>query len=72
MAARFARAGVRLGLCARTEPGAPEGADPDSVVTTAVDVTDADAVDRFGTTVAERFGRIDLWINNAGLLGPIV
>ena len=36
-----------------------------------MDVTDAAAVDRFAAAVVERFGRIDLWINNAGLLDPI-
>jgi benzil reductase ((S)-benzoin forming) len=40
-------------------------------VTAAVDVTDAAAVDAFCARVVERFGRIDLWVNNAGLLAPI-
>jgi benzil reductase ((S)-benzoin forming) len=42
-----------------------------SVVTASVDVRDADAVERFCARVADRLGPIDLWINNAGLLGPI-
>jgi benzil reductase ((S)-benzoin forming) len=66
LAERFAEAGLRLGLCARSEPAAPAEA-----VTAAVDVADAVAVDRFAEAVAERFGAIDLWINNAGLLRPI-
>jgi NAD(P)-dependent dehydrogenase (short-subunit alcohol dehydrogenase family) len=41
------------------------------VVTAAVDVTDADAVDAFAATVAERVGPIALWVNNAGVLDPI-
>jgi NAD(P)-dependent dehydrogenase (short-subunit alcohol dehydrogenase family) len=69
LAARFAEHGVRLGLCARHEPARPDGAD--GVVTAAVDVTDAQAVDRFASEVADRLGPIDLWINNAGLLEPI-
>jgi benzil reductase ((S)-benzoin forming) len=72
LAARFAEAGMRLGLCARTEPPVPDGAPADNVLTAVVDVTDPRGVDRFGASVAERFGRIDLWINNAGVLGPIV
>jgi NAD(P)-dependent dehydrogenase (short-subunit alcohol dehydrogenase family) len=36
-----------------------------------VDVTDAEAVDRFARSVEDRFGRIDLWVNNAGALAPI-
>ncbi|HET6952462.1 MAG TPA: SDR family NAD(P)-dependent oxidoreductase [Acidimicrobiales bacterium] len=68
MAARFATVGLGLGLAARTEPGAPPGS---ASVVAAVDVTDAAAVDRFCDTVIGRFGRIDLWVNNAGALGPI-
>jgi benzil reductase ((S)-benzoin forming) len=68
MAARFAAAGLRLGLAARTEPSAPPGA---GAVTASVDVTDAAAVDRFAADVAARFGRVDLWVNNAGVLEPI-
>jgi benzil reductase ((S)-benzoin forming) len=76
MAARFAEAGLSLGLCARHEPAVPAAAgdgDPDAsrAVTGAVDVTDPAAVDRFGATVADRFGRIDLWVNNAGVLDPV-
>ena len=68
MAAAFADAGVRLGLCARTRPVEPEGA---QAWTASVDVTRADEVDGFAVEVVDRFGAIDLWINNAGVLGPI-
>jgi len=68
MAEALAADGVRLGLCARTSPAVPAGTES---VTGVVDVTDATAVDRFGAEVVETFGRIDLWINNAGLLAPI-
>ena len=68
VAAHFAARGIRLGLCARSVPVAPEG--PDAVVS-AVDVTDAAAVDAFAREVVDRFGRIDVWVNNAGVLGPI-
>ncbi len=68
MAEALAAEGMRLGLCARTRPTAPAGAEP---VTGSVDVTDAAAVDRFAAEVIGAFGRIDLWINNAGLLAPI-
>jgi NAD(P)-dependent dehydrogenase (short-subunit alcohol dehydrogenase family) len=40
-------------------------------VLSAVDVTDRHALERFAASVVTRFGRIDLWINNAGLLGPV-
>jgi benzil reductase ((S)-benzoin forming) len=68
LAARWAEAGLRLGLAARTEPVAPEGAD---ALAASVDVTDVEAVERLAAAVVERFGRIDLWVNNAGLLEPI-
>ena len=71
MAARSAELGLALGLCARHEPPVPPEADADRVVTRPVDVTVSAAVDRFASDVVERFGRIDLWINNAGLLAPI-
>ncbi len=70
MAQAMAAQGIRLGLCARTRPPAPVG-ESSALVTSSVDVTDAAAVDRFGGDVVDRFGRIDLWINNAGLLAPI-
>ena len=74
LAEHFADRGMRLGLCARTVPSVPPvrlgsfGAD---AVVSAVDVRDADAVDAFGDEVVRRFGRIDLWVNNAGVLDPI-
>ncbi|MEU5879388.1 short-chain dehydrogenase/reductase [Spirillospora sp. NPDC047279] len=36
-----------------------------------VDVTDADALERVTNDVAERFGRIDIVIANAGISGPL-
>ena len=72
MAERFAAHGMALGLCARSEPPVPAGADAAGrVLAAAVDVTDAAAVDAFAAAVVERFGRIDLWVNNAGVLAPI-
>jgi benzil reductase ((S)-benzoin forming) len=68
LAARFAELGTSLGLCARTEPVAPPGAE---ALCRSVDVTDAEALDAFGRDVAGRFGAIDLWINNAGVLEPM-
>ncbi|HEX3794909.1 MAG TPA: SDR family NAD(P)-dependent oxidoreductase [Acidimicrobiales bacterium] len=70
LAARFAEVGFRLGLCARTQPRASfESVDPPECAS--VDVTDHAAVKRFCDRVVDRFGQIDLWVNNAGLLHPI-
>ena len=68
LAADFAGRGMRLGLCARSAPALPDGPE---VVARRLDVRDAGAVERFAGDVEDRFGRIDLWINNAGVLGPI-
>ncbi len=81
MAVHFAAAGMHLGLCARhrpnlvvnTRPTARDGhvisAEPP--FRAAVDVTDHQALSEFTDAVVERFGRIDLWVNNAGVLEPI-
>ena len=72
LAAAFAARGLRLGLCARARPERPaEHAVPAEVLVASVDVTDAAAVDAFAGAVVGRFGAIDLWVNNAGVLGPI-
>lgn len=64
----FQERGLRLALCARSTPSLPESA---AVLARRVDVTDAAAVDAFAREAVARFGRIDLWINNAGILEPI-
>jgi NAD(P)-dependent dehydrogenase (short-subunit alcohol dehydrogenase family) len=81
LAVHFAASGLHLGLCARhkprlavrTRPTAQAGhiVSSETPVLSAVDVTDREALARFADAVVERFGRIDLWVNNAGLLGPI-
>ncbi|REJ83231.1 MAG: SDR family NAD(P)-dependent oxidoreductase [Acidobacteria bacterium] len=71
MAEQFAAEGMRLGLCARNEPIAPEDCADSDVVLAAVDVRDAAAVANFAEQVGAQLGPIDLWINNAGVLDPI-
>jgi benzil reductase ((S)-benzoin forming) len=81
LADHFASSGMHLGLCARhkptlvvrTRPMAHDGHvfSAEAPVRAAVDVTDRVALNRFKDAVVARFGRIDLWVNNAGLLGPI-
>ena len=68
MAHFFLRHGMRIAVCARTQPSFDD--DHRSLVR-ALDVTDHTAVASFCAETVERFGRIDLWINNAGLLAPI-
>jgi benzil reductase ((S)-benzoin forming) len=81
LAVHFAGSGMHLGLCARhrpalvarTRPTAHDGhvVSAEAPVCEAVDVTDRVALERFAGSVVDRFGRIDLWVNNAGVLGPI-
>jgi benzil reductase ((S)-benzoin forming) len=68
IARELARLGMRLGLCSR---GAPELPPSERVVAERVDVTDEAALRAFAGRVVARFGRIDLWINNAGVTGPL-
>jgi len=68
LAEAFASRGVRLALCARTRPELPSGEDG---ISAELDVRDEKAVDDFTRRVEERFGTIDLWINNAGVLEPV-
>ncbi|MBW2292603.1 MAG: SDR family NAD(P)-dependent oxidoreductase [Deltaproteobacteria bacterium] len=68
LAESFAGHGMRLGLCSRSAPVLPGG---DDVVSRIVDVRDEAGMQRFTDEVVERFGAIDLWINNAGVLAPI-
>jgi NAD(P)-dependent dehydrogenase (short-subunit alcohol dehydrogenase family) len=81
LAAHFAAAGMHLGLCARHRPslvaatrptasgGQVRGAEPP--LRAAVDVTHPEVLADFADEVVARFGRIDLWVNNAGVLAPI-
>jgi NAD(P)-dependent dehydrogenase (short-subunit alcohol dehydrogenase family) len=57
--------GYTLALCA-TSPFAVDGA-----LCRAVDVSDPEAVEAFAAEVESEYGPIDVWINNAGILGPV-
>jgi len=62
IAGRYAAAGATVVACGRTEP-AP-GTVPGDFV--ACDVRDPERVDALVGTVVERFGRLDVAVNNAG------
>jgi NAD(P)-dependent dehydrogenase (short-subunit alcohol dehydrogenase family) len=85
LATHFAAAGLRLGLCARhrpelvaaTRPRAHDGRvePPEPPLVAAVDVRHFAALADFAEAVIDRFGRIDLWVNNAAVahpMGPLV
>lgn len=81
MAAHLAAEGLHLALCARhrpdlvaaTRPRAHDGRidPPEPPLCASVDVSVAGAVADFADAVVARFGRIDLWVNNAAVLGPV-
>lgn len=64
-AAEFARAGAKLSLTARSEPGLAR-AGPQALIT-AGDLTSEETRRRVVERTLERFGAIDILINNAGV-----
>ncbi len=73
-ALRFARRGSALALCARS-PGPLEqtareceAAGARGVLRWSLDVADEEAVEAFAQKTEDRFGRIDVWVNNAGVI----
>jgi NAD(P)-dependent dehydrogenase (short-subunit alcohol dehydrogenase family) len=68
LALRFAERGLRLVLCSRSAPTLEDGPD---VLARCLDVRDEAAMEALVADAEARFGAIDLWINNAGVLEPI-
>ena len=63
---RFLEAGADVVICGRKEPEEPVAAGGREAVFTAADVRDVEQVDRVVTFATERFGRLDVLVNNAG------
>ncbi len=68
MASHFAEAGFRLVLCSRTPPALESS---EVVIARSLDARDEKGLDELVAEAEERFGGIDLWVNNAGVLDPI-
>ena len=77
VAKRFAREGAHMVLVARTQGGLEEvddairaaGGTPATLLVQ--DLTKLDAIDRMGAALFERFGRLDVLVGNAGVLGEL-
>ena len=77
VARRFAAEGARLVLVARTVGGLEEvddavrraGGEPATLVP--LDLRDFDRIDQLGASLYERFGRLDVLVGNAGVLGTL-
>ena len=64
--------GWRIALAGRREEALHETADGrEDAVVVPTDVADADAVAALFRTVTDRWGRLDLLVNNAGTTGPV-
>ena len=74
VAKRYAREGAHVILLARTVGGLEEVDDAikseggEATLVTA-DLTDGDSIDQIGGAVAKRFGRLDILVGNAAILG---
>lgn len=72
----FAREGAHVIAVARNR-GALEELDDEvqeiggAITLLRLDITNGDKVDALGPTILERFGKLDIFIGNAGLLGPL-
>jgi NAD(P)-dependent dehydrogenase (short-subunit alcohol dehydrogenase family) len=76
VALELARAGAHVVALARTQ-GALEELDDDiralggEATLVPCDLADFEAIDRLGAAIFERWGRLDVLVGNAGILGPI-
>lgn len=76
VARRFAAEGAQLILVARTVGGLEETDDAvraagGAATLAPLDLKDYDKIDQMGAALAERFGRLDILVGNAGLLGAL-
>ena len=76
IAKRFAGEGAHVVLVARTVGGLEEvddaiRAEGGAATLVPLDLTEFDRIDEMGAALAERFGRIDVLVGNAGILGTL-
>lgn len=68
LAQEFAELGYGLALCSRSEPALSTC---HNVLTARFDIRDDSAFAEFARRSIDHFGRIDVWVNNAGVLEPV-
>jgi NAD(P)-dependent dehydrogenase (short-subunit alcohol dehydrogenase family) len=66
IAERFLAAGASVVICGRHEPESLPSADGHAATFSAADVRDAEQVGALVDSIASRFGRLDVAVNNAG------
>jgi NAD(P)-dependent dehydrogenase (short-subunit alcohol dehydrogenase family) len=77
VAKAFAREGAHIIATARTQGGLEElddairGMGCEAATLLPADLTEFDLIDRLGAAIYERFGRLDILVGNAGILGPL-
>jgi NAD(P)-dependent dehydrogenase (short-subunit alcohol dehydrogenase family) len=62
----FLRAGAEVVICGRTEPDSLPSSSGRTATFVGADVRDPDQVDALVTATTDRFGRLDVLVNNAG------
>ena len=68
---RFARDGYEVVFCGRHETAGAEIATENNATYFKVDVTQPEEVDGFFANIKEKFGRLDVLINNAGVISNV-
>lgn len=76
VAQRFAREGAQVILAARTQGGLEEVDDAirdagSAATLVPTDLSDGEQIDQLGAAIFERFGRLDILVGNASLLGTL-
>lgn len=76
IARRFFEAGAKVAICSSSEERICQAAEeigasaPERMFAKAANFMDIDEVRKFAADVLEHYGRIDIWVNNAGIHFP--